>query len=161
MKNVWPKIVQQTDVTAAFCSLSPRRICRIKTWIHDIAQRNIYLSSENCPGVLSGVYMFFCFLFFISKFTENLCRSKVLNKHENILALKSPRNIITFFVAFYWTQVHSLPCLVSQCSCWIFSNCWIYQSVLMELFHGFVEIDKLISLNCYTDLSTFILRLLR
>ena len=41
-----PKIVQQTDVTAAFCSLSPWRIRRIKTWIHDIAQRNIYLCAK-------------------------------------------------------------------------------------------------------------------
>ena len=34
-----PKIVQQTDVTAAFCSLSPWRIRRIKTWSRDIAKK--------------------------------------------------------------------------------------------------------------------------
>ena len=54
-----PKIVQQTDVTAAFCSLSPWRIRRIKTWIHDIAQRKIYLRAGNWLGMFHLEY-FWC-----------------------------------------------------------------------------------------------------
>ena len=71
------------------------------------------------------------------------------------------------FGHFYHTQFWSLSCLVShsitQCCLRILLNLLDLSKLLDDFFkflNGFVKIDKLISLNCYMDLSKLIHRFL-
>ena len=67
--------------------------------------------------------------------------------------------VLRLSCTFYWTQVRSVPCFVSQSSCWKLFKLFD----LSKLLHGFLyvvrcicQMDKWIFLSCYMDLSKLI-----
>ena len=81
------------------------------------------------------------------------------NSEQTLLTCKQQRSMCNFLS----NPVHSLPCLFSHSVTGLVELClnsWICQRCMYfsKLLHGFVKIDKWITLSCYMDLSKVIHR---